>query len=283
MKGISKRVTVGFMSIVALLFVSGMISLFELRTLSNDTESILAASRSDMSYAKDMLRYAHDHNHAMMRCALFGEEAAAKECRQAVDAMEVATAAVRRDIPRGVEECLDTLSLYIAELRALSEERLNSKPAFVKRAHPNLLPTLESDSVQVDAAPQPSAEQLSASIWYEQDYEVAYRRLTDQVERYMTLSHGSLAPRAEQLNKNAYRSITPVFISLLVMIAIVLMLYFFVLVYGVRPIVRINRSLSDYLAFKLPFKVKAELIDELRELSDNIENLVNISKTNKNE
>ena len=67
------------------------------------------------------------------------------------------------------------------------------------------------------------------------------------------------------------------------MIAIVLMLYFFVLVYGVRPIVRINRSLSDYLAFKLPFKVKAELIDELRELSDNIENLVNISKTNKNE
>ena len=93
----------------------------------------------------------------------------------------------------------------------------------------------------------------------------------------MQLTHSSLAPRAAQLNRNAYRSVTPVFISLLVMIAIVLMFFYFVNVYCVRPIVRINTALSNYLTFKLPFRVKAELLDELKELHDNIDTLVNIS------
>jgi methyl-accepting chemotaxis protein len=75
--------------------------------------------------------------------------------------------------------------------------------------------------------------------------------------------------------------VTPVLISLLVMIAVVLMLYFFVFIYGVMPIARINRALADYMAFKLPYKVKAELIDEFKQLNENIENLINISKSNK--
>ena len=98
---------------------------------------------------------------------------------------------------------------------------------------------------------------------------------------YVTLSHGQLAPRAEQLSKNAYRSVTPVLISLLVMIAILLMFYYFVYVYGVQPLLRMNRSLADFFSFKLPYKPKAQMIDEIKELSDNIENLVNISKLNK--
>ena len=65
------------------------------------------------------------------------------------------------------------------------------------------------------------------------------------------------------------------------MIAIVLMLFYFVYIYGVKPIKRINRSLAEYLSFKLPYKPKAEMVDEIKELSDNIENLINISKSNK--
>ena len=42
-----------------------------------------------------------------------------------------------------------------------------------------------------------------------------------------------------------------------------------------------NRSLSDFLSFGLPFKPKANMIDEIKSLNDNIENLVNISKSNK--
>jgi hypothetical protein len=65
------------------------------------------------------------------------------------------------------------------------------------------------------------------------------------------------------------------------MVAIVLMLYYFIYIYGVKPIKRMARALAEHLSFKLPYQVKAEMIDEIKELNDNIENLINISKSNK--
>ena len=71
MKGIGKRVTIGFLSIVLLMLASGIISMFELGNLSNDTEVILATSRRNLELAKDMLKSAHEHSRAMTHIALF--------------------------------------------------------------------------------------------------------------------------------------------------------------------------------------------------------------------
>ena len=90
----------------------------------------------------------------------------------------------------------------------------------------------------------------------------------------MTSTQSSLAPRTEQMKRSAYRAVTPVLISLLVMIAVLLMFYYFMTIYCVNPIVKMNRSLGDYLAFKVPFVVKDELKDELLDLKEKIETLV---------
>ena len=103
----------------------------------------------------------------------------------------------------------------------------------------------------------------------------------EEIQDFMTHTHSTLAPRAEQLNKNAYRSVAPVFISLVVMIAIVLMFYYFIRIYCVKPIEKINGSLSNYLSYRLPFGVKGDLLDELKELTDNIERLIGLSKQNR--
>ena len=55
MKGIRKRVLVSFLSVVVLLFFAGLVSLFELRRVSSDTEEILRASERNLGLAKDML------------------------------------------------------------------------------------------------------------------------------------------------------------------------------------------------------------------------------------
>ena len=47
MTGLRKRVTVGFLSIVCLLFFSGMVSFLELSHLSWDTGEILKANKRD--------------------------------------------------------------------------------------------------------------------------------------------------------------------------------------------------------------------------------------------
>ena len=83
------------------------------------------------------------------------------------------------------------------------------------------------------------------------------------------------------MKKNAYRAVTPVLISLLVMIAIVLMLYYFMTVYCINPILRINKGLGDFLTFRIPFAVKGELKDEVAELKEKIDTLVKTVKQNK--
>ena len=44
-------------------------------------------------------------------------------------------------------------------------------------------------------------------------------------------------------------------------------------IYCVNPIVKINKSLGDFLSFRLPFNVKAECKDEVLELKERIDSL----------
>ncbi|MGN0006956.1 MAG: hypothetical protein ACI35T_02540 [Alistipes sp.] len=270
MKGISKRVAIGFMSIVALLFISGMISLFELSNLSNDTENILSTGKRNMELAKDMLNSAHDHSRAIINMAIFHDHGYDSLCRSSLNALEERIASARSESFNA--ECLDSLAITVKELRTLSDAYL--APAAAEPNAKSVEPSIADDFALAEGS-------VTGKIWYETKYQTVYTRLLGQIKHFMQLTHSSLAPRAAQLNRNAYRSVTPVFISLLVMIAIVLMFFYFVNVYCVHPIVRINTALSNYLTFKLPFRVKAELLDELKELHDNIDTLVNISKQTK--
>jgi signal transduction histidine kinase len=94
----------------------------------------------------------------------------------------------------------------------------------------------------------------------------------------MSQAQISLSPRAEQLSRNAYRAVTPVFISLVVMIIILLMFYYFIMIYALKPIIEMNKSLGDWLRYKVPFKTKSECRDELQELKEKIESVTNTSK-----
>ena len=97
----------------------------------------------------------------------------------------------------------------------------------------------------------------------------------------MLSSHDSIAPQAEQVRIDAYRAVTPVLISLFVMIAIVLMFYLFMITYEGQPIIAMNNALGSYLQYKIPFKFKEECKDEILELREKIETLIYISKQNK--
>ena len=279
MKGIGKRVTIGFLSIVALLFVSGMISLFELGNMSNDTEKILSASRRNMEIAKDMLNSASEHSSAVVHVAVFGDKSYADVCRRSIGDLEGKLASARSEAVDASR--LDSLAIGIEQLQRVVDEYLVAQD---RKEQPVVLPAEEQEIVVGEDGGVniedlgATTEALSGKAWYDTKYKTAYHDLIERIQSFMTHTHSSLAPRAEQLNKNAYRSVAPVLLSLIVMIAIVLMFYYFISVYCVRPMKKINRALSDYLSFRLPFNVKGELIDEFKELYDSIELLIGMSR-----
>ena len=65
---------VSFLSVVVLLFFAGLVSLFELRRVSSDTEEILRASERNLGLAKDMLDAAARQNKAVVHSIVFRHE-----------------------------------------------------------------------------------------------------------------------------------------------------------------------------------------------------------------
>ena len=257
MTGLRKRVTVGFLSIVCLLFFSGMVSFLELSHLSRDTGEILKANKRNIELAKEMLDAAHEQNIALIRLSVFGDRSCDSLCRKSMERLEnTLLVALEKSF-------LDSLAFATTELRLVTDNYL----AFGGAARADSPAALRPDSL--------------GGRWYSEEYQALYGRLTAAIKSYMTSTQSSLVPRAEQMKKNAYRAVTPVLISLAVMIAIVLMLFYFMSIYCVTPIERMNKGLGDWLSFRVPFAVKGDLKDEVLELKEKIESLINISKQTK--
>lgn len=263
MTGLRKRVAISFLSVVCLLFFSGMVSFVELSHLSRDTGEILKANQRNIELAKEMLDAAQEQNVALIHIAVFGDKSYDSLCRASLDRLENTLLVAQQE---AVEKSfLDSLAFATTELRLLTDNYL-AFGAFDARREPVAM-QVRTDSM--------------GEKWYNDEYEALYMRLTGAIKSYMTSTQGSLAPRAEQMKTNAYRAVTPVLISLAVMIAIVLMLYYFMAIYCVEPIVRLNKGLGDYLSFRMPFAAKAEFKDEVLALKEKIETLITVSKQNK--
>lgn len=283
MKGMRKRVTIAFSSIVCLLFLSGLLSLVELNRVSHGAGDILTASRRNVELAKEMLDAAHAQNVALIHLTVLGDEQYVEATRRAMGDLEQVLMVARDEALD--PSFLDSLSFATIEMKVMVDRYLNrlseqkNQPVMATDTASVELPidSLGVDSLLMRAAVEAAEknDEEDSVRWYTEEYEAVYLRLTAAVKAYMTSTQSSLAPRTEQMKKSAYRAVTPVLISLLVMIAVLVMFYYFMLIYCVNPIVRMNRSLGDYLAFKVPFTVKEECKDELLELKEKIESLIN--------
>lgn len=261
MKGIEKRVATGFVCLLALLFASGVISLFELETMSDDTEMILEVSRGNMETARDLLRLSDEHSMVVMHAAIFGEKDYRDDC-------DTVAARLSRRIELAAENSgrisVDSVVVKFRRLTAVTDEFFASADA----------DDADEEQRRNRQAFKSDAERINGEIWYGTIYEPAYKDLVEEVTNYMTKTYTSLTPRAAQLQKNAYRSVAPIFIALLVMIAITLIFYYMIHIYCLKPIVRISERLASFLNFGMTYDVKCEKIDEIGTLDEEIANLI---------
>lgn len=264
MKGLRRRVTVGFMSIVGVLVLSGMVSFIELNTLSRDTEDILGANSQNRRLAREMLTAIRDQNSAFMQMTIFEDRSYDELCKSSQERLDSVLVEARK--ASLTPEIVDSMIVTSKQLRYVSE-RFMAAPELDDRYE-----ILKSEFPQLDSL----AKTFRMTIF--EEYHPTYNKMVASIDEYMTMSQNSLAPGAEQLQNNAYRAMTPVFISLVVMIATVLMLFYFTMRYCVNPVVVMNRSLKEYLAFKVPYAPKSQTKDEIGELNEKIELLIAKSK-----
>ena len=266
MTGIRKRVSIGFLSIVVLLFFSGLVSLFELNHMSADIDIILSTNRKSIEISEGMLDAVRANDHAVMRYAVMRDTSYLDSCRMRFMDLSNKIAQARQETSNSAASLFDLLDESVGQLNGVFVQLKQSNAV-----ENSMLP----DSMRVGQQP------YDGDVWYDEVYMPVYNKTCSQITQLLTHSQSYLTPRAERLSRNAYRAVTPVFISLVVMIVILLMFYYFIMIYTVKPIVEINKSLGDWIRYKLPVIIKAECRDELEELKSKIESVTSNAKLSK--
>lgn len=253
---IRRRMQLAFMSIILLLFFSGAMSLFELERVSHDTEEILRASQDNIDLASEMISALNEQNDAMIYMAVIGGSVRDiaphfAMCEESMERLKVATAEAQQRMSRTDNAATaDSLVAFSSRINQLVGGYINGD---VHRR-------IAADT----------AAHLTTQAWYAESYKPEYVKVSKQITKYMTGSENTLGPDVNRLSHTARRAVTPVFISLIVMIVVVLMFYFFLNHYLIKPVLRINNELGDYLRYRTPFDSNIACRDELASLRDRI-------------
>ena len=266
MTGIRKRITIGFLSIIVLLFFSGLVSLFELSHMSTDIDLILASNRKSIATSEGMLNAIRASDRAVISYAVLRDTSYVDSCRSRFIDLSIKIEQARLETSNSAASLFDSLDASAGRLNGVFEQLRKSR---------NVENSLRADSLWSGNI------SFDGTEWYDKEYMPVYDMASDQIIRLLSHAQNSLTPRAERLSRNAYRAVTPVFISLVVMIIILLMFYYFIMIYSVKPIVEMNKSLGDWIRYKLPFTIKAECRDELEELKTKIESVTSNAKLSK--
>lgn len=258
---IGRRVRIAFLSIVLLLVFAGGTSLLELERVSHDTQLILEASKQNVDIAREMASALSDQNDAIIYMAVVGDSSqrfrtdSENSILRLKRASEEAFELLHNTEYHGLA---DSLTMHTDNLNTIVRDYLDG----------NVQRRIEADML-IDSLPN----KLTIGSWYVDEYKTEHRNLSKQISTYMTGSQSTLGPEVSRLSHTARRAVTPVFISLLVMFIVVLMLYFFLKRLYIKPMTRINRSLGDYITYRVPFDDSIECRDEIKELRDRISTL----------
>lgn len=256
LKSIRGRVLLAFTSIVLLLVFSGALSLFELERVSHDTEEILLQSKMSTDLAREMVTVLNEQNDAMIEMAVIRGNIVDiapyyNSCVESIERLADATERARKRMAEiGSPEITDSLLYYTVRINDLANSYINGD---VHRA-------LLSDTLT----------NRTPHSWYVESYKPLYVNVSKQITKFMTGSESTLGPDVNSLSLTARRAVTPVFLSLVVMIVVTLMFYYFLHHYLIKPIIRINRSLGEYLRYRSPFDKDLACRDELKMLRDRI-------------
>lgn len=258
--GLRRRITIGFFSLVALLLFAVAISIAELGRLREDAREIVEAGDKGSDLAAMMMSGLQKQNSAILRMVATEHIQPDSEYNEGKNEFDNAYAEALEVMIHGTD--LDAVTNAEEEYRSIVESYLSPAPA----------PIINDTTGNLEAF-RPDAKRFL------EEYLPAYYALDNAVKRYMASPQSSIAQRTAMVEDNAYRTITPSILTLLVAVLVVLMFHFFIDFFYIKPILRINKSLDQYLATRVPFNPNVEGNNEISTLKDSIEKLIELNKS----
>lgn len=243
---IKRKIKLGFLLIGSLLFLSGIISSFELIRLNTVTSELVHASRGNIEISKNLLDAVQEQNTLL----LLNITDSTKDYKPEL-----------RETRRKFNSTLTNIKESSKDNRSTATEIAN-----IERSAVYYNNIVNSASVDMDLD------------WFVQVYRTTYNNLTGSIKDFMVANENSIVESAEKVERNAIRASMVGIIALAGGIMLILLFYYLINSLYIAPVLGIGNSLRRHLEKGTPFSVEVHTKDELLSLKKHIEILIERSK-----
>jgi methyl-accepting chemotaxis protein len=246
--GIRLKIVSGFVILASMLVISGSISIYELTKLGRSVNNLLRDNYRSIDYSKGMLNSLLDQEKAFL-LALNGNIDSSKS----LYAQSIAAFTTNLDLAAknltvtGEDQQVDSIKSLFLHYQTVSSP-------FFDKANCN-------------------------STYYLNSLYAPYIKVYRGVEELLTMNQSNLIEISTLLENSPYRAILPGLIVIITSIVFSIIFNYMINHYIVNPIIKLTRSINDYVKYKRPFEVTMETRDELYQLKDSVSNLIATSKS----
>lgn len=111
--------------------------------------------------------------------------------------------------------------------------------------------------------------------WYFDRLQGVYDKLRNYIQELTLISQNALAENYYSLNDRFYRSITPIIVAALVGIILVILFNYFINIFFIKPVIKINKGLKSYREYNKSYDVRFDYGgDQIQELNENIKEVI---------
>jgi methyl-accepting chemotaxis protein len=238
------KIVSGFLILAAMLFLAGVWSVYELRSVGVSVQRLLDENYKSINAASSMV-VALERQDSAVLLLLSGKWEDGRRIIESADrAFKEAFAVARKNITiSGEGQLIDDIESKYATYKALWRRPI------------------------VDTKREGNLE------WYFQDVHKAFLDLKQAVEKIRILNDQNMYQTASDLKKRGHRAVMPGIIAIVAALAFTLVFNYLINEFVVSPILRVNAGIRQLLDSGRSFNVEIGTKDELSDLVASIRQL----------
>lgn len=248
--GIRKKISLGFVIIGAILFLSSLVAIFEFNRMRHSVSNLMRDNISSINTSRMLLEITDEYNFALLS-RVIQDSVSFNATIGHDDRFDKHINKIKKTLSTDMEiRIADSLSITYAEYVHV----INQAPYIMKQS------------------------QEIRKKWYYEELLPVYKNLRKYKKKLGLLTQAAMAENSKELQEGFYRSIMPGIIAVAAGLVLVLLFNYFINLYFITPVMLISKGIKNYRAHKKTYTVQFDNDDEIQELNSDVKSILDENK-----
>ncbi|GAB1473126.1 hypothetical protein MASR2M69_05670 [Bacteroidota bacterium] len=248
--GIRKKISLGFVVIGFILFLSSVIAVFEFNRMRKSVTVLMNANINSINTSRMIMELTDEYNFILLSRVIVDSTFRSDEILYD-DRFDKYLYNIKKNFSSETEIAIaDSLAFYYSQyLSVISKtNKIMSEDTEVRKA------------------------------WYENELKPVYNNLRKYKKKLGILTQTAMAENTKDLQEGYYRSIMPGIIAVSAGIILVLLFNYFINIYFISPILLISKGIKSYKDFRKSYNVHFDNDDEIQEMNIEVKSIIDENK-----